>query len=340
MKNKFPTLAAILLLATAATRADDLLDAVLWDGPSAFPSKAAPAPEPPPPPAPEPAPAPVYPSRSSYPLRPPAPEPAPPPAAPNSAAVESVPDAVDPVSHSGETQIRREIKEMRARADRLEAALGPSSAKSSTPAPIPVPSWTLSARGGVGSGESIAVHGELVKRLGDFPFDLALRGAFLAQTETRTSSYRETYYTYSYSWLRGWTSHEHSRKIYYDYDVDERNILGDLHLLWRPLRESHFSPYAGVGGRYEYRQFDGDDGENDNKGEFSLSGRVGLILYVPHFERLALKGEFIGASKSTELVGEVSLRLGNHFVLAAFVDNFDIDLGRATAFGGGLTLLF
>jgi hypothetical protein len=231
---------------------------------------------------------------------------------------------------------------MRARADRLEASLAPAAASASPAAParILVPSCLLSFRGGVGSEHSISGHGELVKRLGDTPFDLALRGSVLAQTETRTSYYEETYYTYTYSWRRGTVSHKHRRKIYYDYDVDERNILGDLHLIWRPLRESHFSPYAGVGGRYEYLYFDGDQGDHDNEGAFSLSGRIGLVLFVPYFERLALKGEFIGGSDSTELLGETSLRLGSNFLLAAFVDNYDIDFGRATAFGGGFSLLF
>ncbi len=327
MKNKFPTLAAILLLATAATRADDLLDAVLWDGPSAFPSKAAPAPEPPPPPAPEPAPAPVYPSRSSYTLRPPAPEPAPPPAAPNSAAVESVPDAVDPVPHSGDTQIRREIKEMRARADRLEAALGPTAVGqvgSDEPpsSPTRLPSFSFSARGGAGrAGVAYLGSVELAMSIGDTPFDVSVRG-FLLGLE---GSHTETYYA---SWLGRTES-------FTDHD-DEKHFGGAAELIWRPFRESHFSPFAGIGGRYEHTKIDRDKRE----GRASLSGRVGAVLSVPGFERLSLKGEFLAGADSNELVGEVGLRLWSHFVLNGFVESFDIDLGRATAYGGGMTLLF
>ena len=314
--SSFAVALSLAFLLPLPSRADDLLDAVLWDGPPS--SRTAPAPSTPPPAVPD---VPVVPSAAPS---------APPSSQPPSSLI---PAASEPVS--GDLQLRREIQEMRDRADRLEAALDTPAAS-----PIPVPSWTLSFRGGVGSGDSLAVHGELVKRLGDSPFDLAIRGSVLQQTETRTSYYRESYYTYSYSRRWGWTSHEHTRKIYYDYDVDERNGIGDLHLIWRPLRDSRFSPYAGVGGRYEYLHFEGDNDTNANEGGFSLSGRVGLILHVPHFERLALKGEFIGGSDSTELLGEASLRLGNHFVLAAFVDSFDIDFGRATAFGGGFSLLF
>ncbi len=319
MKTRLPALAAALLLAVpAASRADDLLDAVLWDGPSAFPSRSAPAPEPPPPPAEsEPDPAPVYPSRSSYTLRPSSPTPV-----PSSPPVPSVPSAPapaasDPVSLSGETQIRREIQEMRARADRLEAALGPV-ALPPEPATNAPPSWGLSVRGGVGSDGVYTAHAELLRCVGTTPFDLSLRGFFLnLEYENRDDD--------------GSNGGSH----YYSGHMAEDHHLGaDLQCIWRPFRNAHFSPHAGGGIRYE-------DLDDDDEGSgFSLSGRIGAVFSLPQFERLSLKGEFIVGAESRELVGEVVLRLWKHLSLAFFAENFHVDRDHGTAFGGGITLLF
>lgn len=384
MKTKLPLLAAALLLAVStASRADDLLDIVLWDGPSAFPSKAAPEPEPPPPtdPEPAPAPAPVYPSRSSYSLRAPAPDtvqlpaalsqPQPPPsdllddvlgtprpsvqpAAQNNTSQEQpaqqttqTPQAQEPVPLKGAPRPVEPAPTRPGTSSPLETP--PSEIKSvkTVPPKIPNPSWSLSARGGVGSDDAIAASAELTKRIGDTPFDLSLRGFFTKLTETRigTGSYQETYttyYTYTYRVSRRRTRTRtvpqyHTRTVHYqyEYDVDEQHVGGDLQCIWRPFRSAHFSPYVGVGGRYE--NVEGPDEEDDG---LSLSGRVGVVLSVPGFERLTLKGEFLAGADSKELVGEVGLRLWSHFVLNGFVESFDIDLGRATAFGGGLTFPF
>lgn len=306
-------LAAALLLAASPALADDLLDAVLWDGPPV--SRTVPAPTPPPPPVPD---APSVPSVTSVPATPSTLQPVP------------APSASDPVS--GDLQQRREIQEMRDRADRLDAALD-------TPAtsPIPVPSWTLSFRGGGGpENKALAASVEFIKRIKDSPFDVALRGSFFSRSESRTGSYKETYYTYDYSWYWGWTSREHTRTHYYDYDVEERHWIGDLECIWRPLRGHPFSPYAGVGARYEHI----DHSDKDDDGGLSPAGRVGVVLTVPGFDRLSLKGEFLVGKDSNEAIGEVAIRLAPHFALAAFVDSFDTDLGRGMAFGGGFSLPF
>ena len=336
MKPKLHILAATLLLAAAPALADDLLDAVLWDGPSAFPAESTQTPEPVPAfePAPQPFPEPFGAG--------PAPQPA--------------PEASAPVP--GETQIRREIEEMRAQADRLEAELQ-QSGNSRTPAPgpgakadsaYPTPSFVLSARGGAGAENERAFAGELGFRLGKLPFDIAFRGFYLEMQENRTDSYEETYYTYTTSYTRrhGWNTyeHRHSRTVYYDYKVTEFRLGAEATVVWRPFRGKPFSPYAGAGGRIarfeltEDDNFRGDESEFGPETEFSPVGRIGLDLYVPHLEFLTLKGEFIAAKECNEIVGEVGLRLGRHFALNAFAESFDMELGRGTAFGGGMTLLF
>lgn len=135
----------------------------------------------------------------------------------------------------------------------------------------------------------------------------------------------ETFYA---SWL--------GRTESYAHHVEEEHFGGTGELLWRPFRESHFSPFAGIGGRYEHTKIDREKRE----GRASLSGRVGAVLTVPGFERLALKGEFLVGADSNELVGEVGLRLWSHFGVTGFVESFDFDIGRGTACGGGCTLLF
>ena len=382
---------AIFLLAAPGAQADDLLDAVLWDGPSAFPSKTAPTP-PVPAPSPEPAPldtpdiAPVpTPSPASaltlQDLLPSAREPAAPadsalpsgttpagtdspkeipspssllgslpspaslfggaPAAiapPGNAAPENAaPENAAPAPHplAGDSVVADSVASGTAPAapsgkpTRVQDDLGDESPLS--------PSWTLSFRGGGGpENKALAASVEFVKCIDDTPFDVALRGSFFSRSETRTGSYKETYYTYDYSWYWGWTSREHTRTHYYDYDVEERHWIGDLECIWRPLRGHPFSPYAGVGARYEHI----DHSDKDDDGGLSPAGRVGVVLTVPNFDRLSLKGEFFAGKDSNEVVGEVAIRLASHFVLAAFVDSFDTDLGRGTAFGGGFSLPF
>ena len=91
-----------------------------------------------------------------------------------------------------------------------------------------------------------------------------------------------------------------------------------------------------MGARYEYI----DPSDDDSEGALSPAGRVGVVLTPPAFDRLSLKGEFLAGKDSNEAIGEVAIRLASHFVLAVSIDNFDTDLGRGTAFGGGFSLLF
>ena len=159
MKTKLPFLAAALLLAAAPAFADDLLDAVLWDGPTAFPAKPAPAP--------------TAPAVPSVPYAQPSP-----PAAPTPT----------------ELHLRRELQELRERTERMEAERQqqpPSEAVPETATPkreAPASDWTdwpfrprFSLRGGVqpSSLDSIAASGELAVPLGEKPFDLAARAFYL-----------------------------------------------------------------------------------------------------------------------------------------------------------------
>ena len=312
MKTKLPFIAAALLLTTAPALADDLLDAVLWDGPSAFPDKPAPAPTVPS--------APFVPS-----IPPPATLPAPQPAPP--------PSASDPVPVSGEAQIRQEIQEMRARADRLEAALGPGtpdSGKALAEAAPSAPDWLsrprLSLRGGGRRGRSgddgSALSGELVFPIAKTPFDASLRGFWV----------RNDYQNY---------------KDGHDDDEMIQNYGLEAWGMWLPLRKAVFSPYAGVGLRHEtidgalHRAYYGRhelDKDPDDHG-FFVAGRVGATVT---YKRLMLRGEFIGASKCYELVGELALRLTDRIVLTGFAEHFDNDFpeGDPIVFGGGLTILF
>ena len=154
MKTKLPFLAASLLLAAAPAFADDLLDAVLWDGPTAFPAKPSPAPT-----------APAVPSvPSSQPSPPAAPTPT-------------------------ELQLRRELQELRERTERMEAER-----RQAEPARVPAsdagpeedadtgPSWFFEVRGGVGPEHLFAGSIELARRIGRTPFDISLRG-FVVDTE-------------------------------------------------------------------------------------------------------------------------------------------------------------
>lgn len=313
MKATFhlPAIVAALLLAAPPTFADDLLDAVLWDGPSAFPDKPAPAPEVP-----------------SAPFVPSIPQPAVPPAPQTAPA----PSASDPVPVSGESQIRREIQEMRARADRLEAALGPDTTDSEKTVDEAAPSasdWLsrprLSLRGGRGTrpgGASDALSGELVVPIATTPFDASLRGFWL----------RNDYQNY---------------KDGHDDDEMIQNYGLEVWGMWLPLRKTVFSPYAGAGLRHEtidgalhrvYRGHHELDKNPDDDG-FFIAGRVGATVT---YKRLMLRGELIGASKCYELLGELAIRLTDRIVLTGFAEHFDNDFPESDrlVFGGGMTILF
>jgi hypothetical protein len=374
MKPRLPSLAAALLLAVpAASRADDLLDAVLWDGPSAFPSEAATEHEPPPPPAPEPepAPAPVYPSRSTYSPRSPSPSPTTLPAAPAPAASPSVPAAFSPAALSGavpaafapaalsdalpaavapaapaalsgETQIRREIQEMRARADRLEAALGPAEPQKPARPQYDRADWPqrarLSLRGGIvadnfSDDKNGMGGGELAFPLPGMPFDIAVRGSYF-----RYLSEKREYVS--------------SKRI--SVDSIAKNVFELICWgMWYPLRGEVFSPYVGVGAggqfisgdrhpyilrkrSYYWNMEDADNYSSLDDKKLTIAGRVGATLT---YKRLTLKGEILLTSESREYLAEAGLRIWEHLVLNAIVERYDIEK-PLTAFGGGVTILF
>jgi hypothetical protein len=345
MRTKLRLLAAAFLLAAVPAHADDLLDAVLWDGPSAFPSKSAPA-APVPPPAAPPAP-PAY-SAPAVPAAFHAPALATPASAIPSvpAATAAAPDAAAPdadISPETELQLRRELQAMRERTERMETAL-----RQLPPEKLPPwrdPSFSLSGRAGAGTeNEARKFSGEMNVRLGHSLFDLSLRGSVLLQTETRTGSYKEPYYTYTYYHTRRGTrtvSHRHTRTVYYEYDVDQTHWSGEFQLIMRPLRGKLFSPYTGIGGKVErLTGLEGADDGDDHVENFSFVGRVGVVLTEPFFERISLKGEFLGSAESYEGFGELSIPLSDHFVLTAYVEGFYSDLGTSAAFGGGCALVF
>lgn len=332
MRTKLPALAAALLLAAStAVRADDLLDIVLWDGPSAFPSTAAPEPEPPPP-EPEPAPAPVYPSRSSYTLRTPAPDLTPPPAALNPPQPLPFPAVSDPVSLPGETQIRREIQEMRARADRLEAALGPTAppepAQPANP-PYDRADWPKRARLSIhGFGDPSSpgcggIVGEFALPLAETPFDVALQGYYLANTPDA----------------------EHGDGYYF---TESKEVAGGT--LWGvcyPWRNAVVAPHIGigigyerVGGEVEYIQRGENRYQNLDDKKPTLAGRIGVTLTV---KRFTLKGEIILTSETKTYLAEAGLRIWEHLVLNVLVERLDMDLEHSDSrnvVGGGATILF
>ena len=354
MKAKLPALlAAALLLAAAPAFADDLLDAVLWDGPSASPAESAPRP------APSPAIVPVSEVRPAAPVTVPGgmvPQPVPrtgtPAPGPSAAepvyfgsstaastsapAVPSTTTSAPAVPSAAEQQIRHEIEEMRARADRLEAALGPATPPKPARPPYDLADWPsrprLSLRGGGQRGaddQSGAGDLELVIPIGKMPFDAAVRGFGLGRKYVGYTEYGSAGYV--------WHSNE------------KNNFGVDVWGIWLPWRRNCFSPHAGVGLRfekiagdwenswwrhYEHRSYD-DEG-------FSLAGRVGATLT---YKRLSLKGEFIIASESNELVGEIAIRLSERIMLTGFAERFDNEFQEkgadaGLAFGGGLTILF
>ena len=330
MKTKLHLLAIAILLAAAPALADDLLDAVLWDGPSAFPSQTEPAPEPPPPSAPEPSPAPSYPSRSSYATLPPAPVPS---------ATATVPAATEPVSVSGEKQICREIEEMRARADRLEAALGPSEPPKPARPPYDRADWPERARLSLWIAPVPPIHGldmaggEFVLPVPDTPFDLAVRAYSLDDDPGEKQDYLSS----------------NRRSVFHE----KKEVLGAaVWGIWYPWRNAVVSPHVGVGIGYEstdgsrdyweYRgsRWNAENGwhkELDDDG-LTLAGRVGATLT---YQRLTLKGEFILTSETKTLLAEAGLRVWEHLVLNALVERYDVDISDAcTAFGGGITILF
>jgi hypothetical protein len=312
-----PFLAAVAAACLAAlpARADDLLDAVLWDGPSAFPSKSAPA-------APAPA-APSVPARL-----PPAPQPAAIPA--------PAPAAPEPASTSVEAQLRHEIEEMRARADRLEAALGPAAPPDSASPPSNRAHWLERARLsllGTDDSQGYACSGEFAFSVAETPFDVAIRGYWLDDAPAIKSGYS-------------------SSSRWFTLDARKRVRGAAVWGLWHPWRDAVVSPHAGVGvgaeyatGHRSYREYTdrGHDSESSWDEDLeddgpTLAGRVGATLT---YKRLTLKGEIILTSGTRTFLAEAGLRLWNHLVLNGILERFDVDLSDSVdVFGGGFTILF
>lgn len=355
MKTKLPALAAALLLASSPTLADDLLDAVLWDGPSSFPSASVPANEPPPAVEPAPAPLPAAPAARTVPLQsvPSADTPAlrssaydpvfAGPSEPQVSAPQPAPAPSDAEAFPGETQIRREIEEMRARADRLEAALGPAAAQKPLPPQYDRADWPKRARlsvGGaltIGDNEGGGYAGEFAFPVAETSFDVALRGYYLEDDPDKKI---------------GYISSRRRSLVTADKEVMGATVWG----VWYPLRGALVSPYAGVGIGYEktsgakncyegqrdswyyYYYYDRIDHKRYDDSGLTLAGRAGATLT---WLRLTLKGEIIITSESKTYLAEVGLRIWEHLVLNGLVERFDVDLSDSVdAFGGGLTFLF
>jgi hypothetical protein len=213
----------------------------------------------------------------------------------------------------------------------------------------------LSLRGGGGSEGAIVVAGELTVPLWKSAFDVSFRGFYDRVDYIMKGTYQNTYYThyytYTYSFRYGWRTHSHTRRhtetVHYKDDALVENYGGEIIALWRPFRGRIFSPYAGVGGRYEIGRFDDkhsydglyDYGYDD---EFGLAWRVGGTLNLGRFW---LNGEYDGGMNCNELAGTVGWRCGRHIALHALVEWFqgsgnDGKNHDGTAFGGGVTWVF
>ena len=177
--------------------------------------------------------------------------------------------------------------------------------------------------------KSIAGAMEFACPIGETPFDAAARGFWMQRK-----------YRFDDDWQ---PRHEHHKT----------NMGVDVWGIWLPWRRNVFSPHAGLGLRCEkingesktyhgWNRLDsGESYEYDDSG-FSLAGRVGATVT---YKRLSLKGEFIIASESSELLGEIAIRLSERIMLSGFLDRFDNDFhdegaDAGLAFGGGLTILF
>lgn len=198
----------------------------------------------------------------------------------------------------------------------------------------------LSLRGGGGGGNAVAGSGEVTVPLGKSMFDLAVRGFGMGREYEVEKSYTETYYTtrYHYTFSLGWHSHRyrHTQRIYYT--AEEKVQTGGVEalVLWRPLRGYWFSPYVGVGGRYE----DSDAWEDDSGG--SVAFRAGTTL---NLGRWWLGGEFAMGDASNEVTGTLGWRWGDHIALHAGVNRFeakgeDGERRDGVTGGGGLTWVF
>lgn len=324
-------------------RADSLLDAVIWDGPSTFTAQedsAAPS-----------APGGTVPEDSSDSHAEPEPvieSPAPVSESTFQTRVGMAEDTVASPDDAGPTdtelELRRELQEMRDRADRLETALKQAEAEAGRNQPAasdgqPPVDWTgwpsrgrVSFHVGANYKEGGGYYGddtdgaaagalEVAIALGELPFDVDVRGFGMGRIQEETPD------------------------DYSDFSVYRANYGIDLMAVWVPLRHFPVSPYAGAGFRYEgiYTSVEMDDRYDDEYEEettdakASAVGRVGLAL---SWRRLALRGEYIFASESKEIIGEVGIRIAGSFVLNAFVEQFDIDLDeKSTVFGGGFSII-
>ncbi len=199
----------------------------------------------------------------------------------------------------------------------------------------------LSLKGNWGddSDKVVALSGEFTMPLWKSAFDLAVRGFGILTHYDEEKSYTETYYTtrYHYTFSLGWHTHSyrHTRRVYYTKDEEVANIGVEALVLWRPWRGYWFSPYVGVGGRYEDSEWEDDKGG-------SLAFRAGTTL---NLGRWWLGGEFAGGESSNEVIGTLGWRWGEHVALHAGVNRFeakgeDGERHDGVAGGGGLTWVF
>ena len=306
MKAKLHLLSVALLLAAASALADDLLDAVLWDGSSAFPAKTEPA--------------------STVPTVP---------------AVPSVPPTTQSAAPDApsreEIRLRRELEEMRVRTERLEAALQQTPPPEPAEPPEPAPpqydraDWPKRARldihGDPTSPGCGGIVGEFAIPFGETPFDAAVRGSHFE--DHPDADYGYTYYfseekdvTSATVWGIWYPLRNAVVSPYAGVGVGYESAAG--------TRE-----YVEHNGRWGNRK--GWEESLDDKG-LTLAGRVGATLTLMRF---TLKGEIILTSETKTFMAEAGLRVWEHLVLNALVERVDLDLAEPrNAVGGGITILF
>lgn len=199
----------------------------------------------------------------------------------------------------------------------------------------------LSVRGNCGAdgGKVVAFSGEFTMPLWTSAFDLAVRGFGMRTHHDVQKSYTETYYTTHshYTFSLGWHTHRyrHTRQVYYTGKKKANYYGAETLVLWRPWRGNWFSPYVGVGGRYEDSEW-----EDDKGGSFAF--RAGTTL---NLGRWWLGGEFALGDASNEVTGTLGWRWGDHIALHVGVNRFeakgeDGERHDDVSGGGGLTWVF
>ncbi len=179
---------------------------------------------------------------------------------------------------------------------------------------------TLYCRGGAGNGPVVA-SAELAVPIGDTHFDFLVREFYLRTEKTASYEKRTRQYyqgNFYYTTYDNWSEKE-----------EQYNVGSEALCLWRPFRNSLFSPYVGAGVRYERI--------GNGSGEASAAGRIGLLVDL---KRVFIVGEYLAGSDSSELIGDLSFYLTQSVKLHVFVERFELDLDNGMAYGGGVSFNF